>query len=137
MNVGKCPGNPPADNVGDKERKIAGGPKYPREEVLPLLNSDPVAVRVWTVDCGRDIAKLGFDLSTTANLVSDAVLNGKFQGSEWCEQKPSGPWAICDAYVLRRAEWNLAAKKNMECEYYVKFAIGRSGATLLLVSCHI
>lgn len=137
MNVGKCPGNPPAKNAGNEERKISGGPQYPVAEVLPLLKSEPAKVRVWTIDCGKDIAKLGLDLPEVASLISDAILNGKFHCSEWCTQKPDGPWAICDAYVLRRTEWNHAAKKNMECEYYVKFAIGRSGSILLLVSCHI
>lgn len=106
-------------------------------EVLALLKSNPIAVRVWTVDCGEDIAMLGFDMSEVANLVSEAVTNGRFHGSEWCTQKPSGPWAICDAYVLKRAEWNQAAKKDITYEYFVKFAIGRSGKVLLLVSCHV
>jgi hypothetical protein len=135
MNVGKCPGNPPEKDAGDKARKVPGGPQYLVAEVLPLLKSDPARLRVWTVDCGKDVAKLGLDFSEVAILVADAVQNGKFNGSEWCSQKPDGPCAICDAYVLRRTDWNQAAKKNLECEYYVKFAISRAGS-ILLVSCH-
>lgn len=137
MNVGKCPGNPPAKNAGDKAREVSGGPQYSVNEVLALLGSDTIKVLVWTKDCGKDIAKLDLDMPEVASLVADAVLNGKFHCSEWCAQKPDGPWAICDAYILRRSEWSRAAKKNMACEYYVKFAINKSGSILLLVSCHI
>lgn len=135
MNIGKCPGNPPPKDAGDDERKIPGGPKYSVGEVLPLLKA--LAIRVWTVKCTLDIAKLGLELHEVADIVIEAIQNGKFKGSEWCSQNPDGPEAICDAYVLVRSEWNHAAKKNIKCEYYVKFAIGRSGKILLLVSCHI
>ena len=50
--------------------------------------------------------------------------------------KPSGPWAACDAYQLWHNEWVQAAYKEMCFEYYIKFAIGKSGKLLLLVSCH-
>jgi len=93
-------------------------------------------VRPWTKDCAIDIAKLELDISEVAVLAAEAVSHGRFQGSVWCTQSPDGPSAICDAYVLKRKEWNNAAKKELDCEYYVKLAIGRSGAVLLLVSCH-
>jgi hypothetical protein len=41
-----------------------------------------------------------------------------------------------DAYSLRRSEWVAAARKDMLIEYFVKFAIGRSGSLVLIVSCH-
>lgn len=134
MNIGQCPGNPPPRNAGDKERKVAGGPKYAKADVLALLQA--IRVRLWTKDCVTDVAKLGLDLEGAASLASEAVLHGRFKGSVWCTQSPEGPSAICDAYVLKRREWNNAAKKELDLECYVKFAIGRSGAILLLVSCH-
>lgn len=134
MNIGQCPGNPPPRNAGDTEREVAGGPKYPKAEVLALLAD--IKVRPWTKGCVADIAKLGLDISEVAILATEAVSHGRFKGSVWCMQSPDGPSAICDAYVLKRKEWNNAAKKELDCEYYVKLAIGRSGAILLLVSCH-
>lgn len=135
MNIGKCPGNPPSKDAWENERKIPGGPKYSAAEVLPLLKA--LAIRIWTVKCALDIATLDLELPDVADIVTEAILNGQFKGSEWCSQNPDGPEAICDAYVLIRSEWNHAAKKNIKCEYYVKLAISRSGKVLLLVSCHI
>ena len=48
-----------------------------------------------------------------------------------------GPWAACDAYVLVRTEHLPHLRKDMECEYYIKFAIGKTGTVLLLASCHL
>ena len=135
MNVGQCPGNPPSKDAGDKEREVAGGPKYPKAQVLALLAD--VRVRAWTKDCIKDIANLGLDISEVSALAADAVSHGKFKGSIWCTQSPDGPSAICDAYVLKRKEWNSSSRKELICEYYIKLAIGRSGAVILLVSCHI
>ena len=134
MNIGQCPGNPPPKDAGDKEREVAGGPKYPKAEVLALLAD--IRIRIWTTDCAKDLAKLELDTDGAAALAAEAVSHGKFQKSLWCVQSPAGPSAICDAYNLRRKEWNNAAKKDLYCEYYVKFAIGQSGAVLLLVSLH-
>ncbi|MEQ1740973.1 MAG: hypothetical protein ABL869_00505 [Candidatus Nitrotoga sp.] len=135
MNIGKCPGNPPPKGTSDKKRKIAGGPKYSKAEVLPLL--EVLAIRIWTVKCGLDIAKLGLELTEVADIVTEAISNGEFKCSEWCSQNPDGPEAICDAYVLIRSEWNKAARKYIKCEYYIKLAINKGGNVLLLVSCHI
>lgn len=134
MNVGKCPGDPPPKNAGDKERKVAGGPKYLKAEVLSLLGTS--AIKIWTVKCNNHILLLGLELSEVADLVTEAISNGKFKSSVWCSQNPDGPDAICDAYVLSRSEWNNAAKKYIKCEYYIKFAINKGGNRLLLVSCH-
>ena len=35
------------------------------------------------------------------------------------------------------SEWIEAAYKSFEVEYYVKFAVGKSGHVLLIVSCHL
>lgn len=134
MNVGKCPGDPPPKNAGDKERKVVDGPKYLKAEVLSLLGT--LAIKIWTVKCNNDILKLGLEFSEVVDLVTEAISNGKFKCSEWCSQNPDGPDAICDAYVLTRSEWNIAAKKNIKCEYYIKLAINKGGNGLLLVSCH-
>ncbi|MYA66563.1 MAG: hypothetical protein F4X09_04575 [Gammaproteobacteria bacterium] len=66
-----------------------------------------------------------------------AVSNGQFRGAEWCVQRDEGPWAACDAYTVIRQEWIAKAQKEMPFEYYVKFAIARTGSKVLLASCHL
>ena len=56
--------------------------------------------------------------------------------SEWCTNG-FGAWAACDAYAVRRREWVSTVKKEMNMEYFVKFAIGKTGALVLVVSCHL
>ncbi len=119
-------------------RKIGGGPLYPKDEVLELLATrGAAAVHAWSRDCIRDVQKLELDADDLAGLIREAVCSGRFRGAEWCVQKPDGPWAACDAYSLRRSEWVEAAGKAMPCDYYVKFAIGKTGLLLLLASCHL
>lgn len=65
------------------------------------------------------------------------ITQGQYVNSQWCVQKPTGPWAACDGYRLFRDEWVEYAHKEMRYEYYVKFAIGKTGKLLLLVSCHL
>ena len=70
-------------------------------------------------------------------LLKCALTTGIFKGSEWCVAKPGGSWAACDSYQVIRSEWVENAHKNMQFEYYVKFAIGKSGDLILIVSCHL
>jgi hypothetical protein len=65
------------------------------------------------------------------------MINGSFRGSEWCTSKPEGPLAACDAYAVQRAEWSQYAYKELQCRYYVKFCIGKTGKILLVASCHL
>jgi hypothetical protein len=119
-------------------RKISGGPLYEATEVLGLLDrAGGAAVQAWSRDCIRDVQKLELDGDDLAGLIGEAVHCGRFLGAEWCVQKPDGPWAACDAYSLRRHEWIEAAGKEMLAEYYIKFAISKTGLLLLLASCHL
>lgn len=119
-------------------RGIAGGPLYPRAEVLRLLaDSGGQCILAWTKKCTADIQKLALDADELDGLLREALSSGRFIGSEWCQQQPDGPWAACDAYQLMRQEWVAAAHRDMAVEYYLKFAIGKTGAILLLVSCHL
>jgi hypothetical protein len=127
-------GGPPAEGATDGERRIAGGPLYAVRDVLKLL--EKVSLQCWTRKCQNDVRKLDLDQVGVASLVNDAIKNGKFNNSEWCVQDPTGPWAACDAYVLKRKEWNTYSYKELQCEYYVKFSIPKSGRLLLLISCH-
>ena len=134
QNLSAFPQPPPADEVVD--RKIDGGPLYAAADVRVLLARGENAITAWTRKCVVDLEKLALDLSDALVLIEDALDQGRYHSSEWCAQKPNGPWAACDAYVLRRSEWISAAHKEMQVEYYIKFAIGKTGKLLLLVSCH-
>lgn len=119
-------------------RKIADGPLYPAGEVLALLDRErEQAIELWTRKCKSDVQKYGLNLDDLYGLLDEALRNGSYRGSEWCVQRPNGPWAACDAYRLFRNEWIENARKFMKMEYYLKFAMARSGQLLLLVSCHL
>ncbi len=122
--------------VDGKCRKIAGGPLYSVVDVLSILNKRVQSVKAWTHDCIEDIQKLSLDDSDLQELLKLAVNSGRFKGAEWCQQKTGGPWAACDAYTVKRKEWIQAAHREMDIEYYIKFAVAKTGAILLLVSCH-
>lgn len=119
--------------------KISNGPLYPAEEVLALLTSlesQAQAIRAWTTKCAQDMQKWGIDADGACELIKQALRIGHFLGSEWCIQRPDGPWAACDAYSLVRREWIQHAYRELNVEYYTKFAIAKSGKILLVISCH-
>ena len=119
-------------------RVIAGGPLYPAAKVLALLaGSGARAVRVWTEKCDKDIQKCSMDTEDLCELMATAVRSGRFRGAEWCVQRPNGPWAACDAYSVVRREWIAHAHKEFDVEYYIKFAIAKTGQLLLVASCHL
>lgn len=120
------------------DRGIPHGPLYPAAEVLKLLKDCGIrGIQVWTRKCAADLQKLMLDADDLADLLRESVLGGRFIGSEWCQQTPDGPWAACDAYALSRREWVAVAHRKMPMEYYLKFAIGKTGKILLLISCHL
>jgi hypothetical protein len=133
-NLSAYSGTPPPQEQGD--RHIADGPLYHVADVLALLDQGEAALVPWTRKCKDDLLRLALDVSDAQALVREALENGCYRNSEWCVQQPSGPWAACDAYQLWHNEWVQAAYKEMCFEYYIKFAIGKSGKLLLLVSCH-
>lgn len=118
-------------------RKIQGGPLYPADDVLALLaGAGSQGVTAWTRKCGEDMQKWELDADDLHELIKVALKTGRFRGAEWCEQKPGGPWAACDAYSFMRKEWVSYAHREMDMEYYIKFAIAKTGKVLLVVSCH-
>lgn len=127
--VSEYSGGPtPGDRV-----KIDGGPLYSLERVQGLVSA-PVQLRLWTKRCRVKVQELGWDAEDVAELVQCLSLHD-YKDSEWCENG-KGAWAACDAYAIRRREWVEAARKEMTVEYFLKFAIGKTGALVLMVSCH-
>jgi hypothetical protein len=122
--------------LGGAHLKITGGPLYPRADVLDLIEKS-TRISAPTKNGAADIAKLKLtDQTELADLLKDTVTRGRFISSEWCRTADDGPWAACDAYELKRKEWNEYAYKELEFAYYVKFCIGKTGQVILLISCH-
>lgn len=118
-------------------RTIPNGPLYPPAEVLQLLEAlSEDAVLAWTVKCIADLQKWNLDAEDLVELLRIAVTRGKFRKSEWCVQEPEGPWAACDSYIVTRKEFIEKAYRDMDIEYYLKFAISKTGIVMLVVSCH-
>lgn len=121
----------------DGDRVINEGPLYNVQDLLVILQQGDEKTIPWTRDCISDLQKLAYDTADARELIRDAVTQGQYLNSLWCVQRPTGPWAACDAYRLVRSEWIEYAYKEMRVEYYIKFAIGKNGKILLLVSCHV
>ena len=134
VNVSAFIGEPPA-NGGS--RKIPGGPLYEPSKIKAILAKGETATSAWTRKCAVEVQNLCLDGNDICKLLNDAITSGRYRDSEWCVQKPTGPWAACDAYELVRYEWNRFSHKELPVEYFVKFAIGKTGQILLLVSCHL
>ncbi|TEU30147.1 hypothetical protein E2B99_03450 [Alkanindiges illinoisensis] len=79
---------------------------------------------------------LGWDLKDVCDLLHEAFDSGQYIDSEWCLNK-KGHWLACDSYRIRRREFIEAAHKVMQIEYFIKFCIGKMGAIVLIVSCHL
>ena len=134
-NVSAYQGKPPT-KLADTRIYIKDGPIYSKADILALLTDESKTI-FWTRKCSVEAQKLAFDIADAQELVKLAITKGIYKKSEWCVQKPTGPWAACDSYVVFRNEWLGYARKEIRCEYYVKFAIAKSGKLLLLVSCHM
>lgn len=134
-NISAYSDQPPADGAPESKRIIKTGPIYPTADVLEVLSAGRTIP--WTRKCTRDLQNLAFDDDDIKILVKAALQEGRYLNSQWCVQTPTGPWAACDAYKLSRDEWNDYAYKDLRVDYYLKFAIGKTGKILLLVSVHV
>lgn len=120
-----------------KNRKIKGAALYPSADVIDLIRIyGESAVTPVTKKCASDAKKLSFEHADIGAVIKKAVNTGRFLGSEWC-QTDAGAWAACDAYSISRFEWCEALGEDKEYEYYIKFAIGKTGKLLLAASCHL
>jgi hypothetical protein len=122
-------GPDPGDRV-----KIGIVPLYPLDRVR-VLASDPKQVRLWTRKIAKDVRNMVWSEVDVAELLAELQPH-QYIDSEWCTNG-SGAWAACDAYAVQRREWVSTVNKEMNMEYFVKFAIGKTGALVLVVSCHL
>ncbi len=132
INVSRYEGPPPTDDL--QQRRHPNGPVYPRVEVENLART--VALAFWTKGSARDAQKWKIDTTDVAHLVVLALSTGQYLHSEWCQQQPQGPWAMCDAYRVTQHVWNEQAHKVMPTTWYLKFAISKTGQLLLMASNH-
>lgn len=132
VNVSAYVGTPTASGT----LKIPGGPLYKPDQVLQMLEKGEEVFSLWTNKCISDAKKYQFEMVDIAGLIKSAISSNGYRDSEWCEQKPGGPWAACDAYSFSRHEWSHVAYKEIAFDYFVKFAISKTGSILLIVSCH-
>lgn len=133
-NLSAYAGTPPEREGAS--RVIKGGPLYSPEVVLAVLARGPSALSLWTRKCISDTKRFDMGMDQIAQLVEHAVRHGAFKGSQWCASGTAGAWAACDSYQVFWRKWMPAAHKELTIEYYVKFAVAKSGQLLLLVSCH-
>ena len=124
--------NPPEDGQG--RVKIAKGPLYDFARVQRLATAG--GLNTWTDRCDKAVYELfSGDLEAVAGLLGH-LRPADYRDSEWCTNGRNA-LAACDAYALRRLEWVASAGKEMGVEYFVKFAVGKAGQLVLLVSCHL
>lgn len=128
--VSEYSGSLPLDGRG---LKIAGGPLYDLARIQQLVGGHG-AIRFWTRKSEFDASELNLDVGDIAQWLQE-LKQQDFRNSEWCTDG-SRAWAACDAYVLRRSEWIAAARKHMPVDYFLKFALAKTGALVLMVSCH-
>ena len=115
--------------------KIAGGPLYDLARVQTIVE-DETRLLAWTEKCRKDVFKLfDDDLEEVAGLIQ-CLKASDYIDSEWCENGKNA-MAACDAYSIRRMEVIAATGKAMAVGYFLKFAIGKAGNLVLLVSCHV
>lgn len=115
--------------------KIADGPLYDLGQVQTIVE-DEDRLFTWTEKCRKDVFKLfDNDLRQVAGLVQ-SLKTSDYIDSEWCENGKNA-MAACDAYSIRRMEVIPATGKEMPVAYFLKFAIGKTGHLVLLVSCHV
>ncbi len=124
-------GGPPQDN-GD--RKIKVGPLYPKEELEQLLARGHMQV---AGGAQTDLLKWSMDADDVVSLIRLALIEGRFLGAEWCRlSNTRNTWAACDAYSVIERRYNEYSHKTQNTEFYLKFAIGKTGNIILTISCH-
>ena len=115
--------------------KIEAGPLYALARVQKLVDSSD-CINLFTRTCIGEVHKLfDSDFERVASLIQ-ALDTRNYIDSEWCENGKNGI-AACDAYRIRRTEVIAMTNKPTTVEYFVKFAVGKAGKLVLLVSCHL
>jgi hypothetical protein len=114
---------------------ISNGPLYSSDVVLAILKNGVVGTSLFTEDSRFDVASESWSLKDVVKLVEEALRHGSYKNSQWCRQGITDedvvPCAPCDAYEVR-----FAHETKGLTNYYVKFAVSKTGKLLLIFSCH-
>lgn len=114
--------------------KISTGPLYDLARVQFLV-TDENRLKAWTKKCRNDVDKyFAGDYEELAKLIQ-CIKARDYIDSEWCENGSSFI-AACDAYTVRRQEEMPGTGRLTMFEYFLKFAISKTGTLVLAVSCH-
>jgi hypothetical protein len=114
--------------------KISVGPLYDLARVQALAEDEDKLLAL-TKKCRNDVDKFfAGDYAEVAELIK-SLKDHDYIDSEWCESG-SGGIAACDAYKVRRVEEVPGTGKRETFAYFLKFAIGKAGNLVLVVSCH-
>lgn len=121
---------PPTDGEG---RKISSGPLYELAKIKALATAKQGVLLV-TKKCQDNATRLGLEPADVGQLIGKLSASD-YRDSEWCEMGKA--WLGCDAYVLTQTEYNEVARKDYQYEYFLKFAIGKNGLVVMVISCHL
>ena len=114
--------------------KIGVGPLYDLARIQALVE-DENNLLAWTKKSRDDVFKFfSGDYVEVADLIQ-RLKPQDYIDSEWCENG-KGQVAACDAYSVLRIEELAATGRRATFEYFLKFAIGKTGVLILVVSCH-
>ena len=114
--------------------KIGASPLYDLNRVQALIE-DENNLLAWTQKRRNDVFKFfSGNYAEVADLIQ-RLKPGDYIDSEWCENG-KGRIAACDAYAVQRIEEVPTTGKRETFEYFLKFAIGKTGVLVLVVSCH-
>lgn len=124
----------PPTELGAGRIKIDGGPLYDLARVRALVH-DGTHLQAWTEKCRKDVHKwFDDDWQRVVDFIGGLTQEDHID-SEWCENG-KGAVAACDAYSYKVTEVAPATGKSVRMEYFLKFAVSRTGTLVLMVSCH-
>lgn len=129
--VSEYSSDPPTD-IG--RVKIDGGPLYDLKRVQALLQGES-RLQAWTEKCRKDVRKWFDDDWQRISGLIGSLRSADYIDSEWCENG-KGAVAACDAYSCHLMETAPATGQPLRMEYFVKFAVSKTGTLVLIVSCH-
>jgi hypothetical protein len=135
-NLSLYSGRPPQNS--DADLKISDGPLYDKASVMKILDElGADSINVVTRKANSHIQKYDLEIDDgVLKLLNLALSNGRYLNSQWCEHRKGGAWSACDAYSVVKSVWNPYMHKDLDTKWYIKFAIGKTGKLILIVSCH-
>lgn len=125
----------PPTQTGLRIKIALGRPLYALARVQALAE-DGQQIKAVTQKCLQEVEKLFAGEYDDVGALIRAIRPHDYRDSEWCECG-RGSVAACDAYVVQRVEVAPGSGQQVSVAYYLKFAIGKTGQLVLVVSCHL